>query len=106
MYLVINNCVTAVTVSNFPGHYLRNISTLDRGVLGYIGMLYHKEHPPEVWQIPPETPCIYLLPTAIGLMPGGININSNTECAAVIQNIQNALLRSKTSSASESSIDG
>ena len=33
MYLVINKCVTAVKVSNFSGHYLRNRSTLDIGVL-------------------------------------------------------------------------
>jgi len=39
MYLVINKCVTAVRVSNFSGHYLRNRSTLDIGVLGYIGIL-------------------------------------------------------------------
>jgi len=38
MNLVINNCVTAVKVSNFSGHYLRNRSTLDIGVLGYIGI--------------------------------------------------------------------
>ena len=44
MYLVINKCVTAVKVSNFSGHYLRNRSTLDMGVLGYIGILEHKEH--------------------------------------------------------------
>ena len=37
MYLVINKCETAVKVSNFSGHYLRNRSTLDIGVLGYIG---------------------------------------------------------------------
>ena len=37
MYLVINKCVTAVKVSNFSGHYLRNRSTLDIGVFGYIG---------------------------------------------------------------------
>jgi hypothetical protein len=48
-YLVINKCVTAVKVSNFSGHYLHNRSTLDIGVLGYIGILYHKEQPPEVW---------------------------------------------------------
>jgi len=59
MYLVINNCVTAVKVSNFSGHYLRNRSTLDIGVLGYIGILLHKEHPPEVWCIPAVTPCMY-----------------------------------------------
>jgi hypothetical protein len=43
----------------FSGHYLRNPSTLDIGVLGYIGILYHKEHPLEVWHIPLGTPCIY-----------------------------------------------
>jgi hypothetical protein len=37
MYLVINKCVTAVKASDFFGHYLRNRSTLDIGVLGYIG---------------------------------------------------------------------
>ena len=58
MYLVINKCVTAVKVSNFSGHYLPNRSTLDIGVLGYIGILYRKEHPPEVWHIPPGTSCI------------------------------------------------
>jgi len=39
MYLVINKCVTAVEVSNFSGHYLRNRSTLNAGVLGYIDIL-------------------------------------------------------------------
>jgi len=34
MYLVINKCVTAVKVSDFSGHYLRNRSTLDIGVFG------------------------------------------------------------------------
>jgi hypothetical protein len=43
----------------FSGHYLRNRSTLDIGALGYIGILYYKEHPPDVWHIPPGTPCIY-----------------------------------------------
>jgi len=37
--LVINKRVTAVKVSNFSGHYLHNRSTLDIGVLGYIGLL-------------------------------------------------------------------
>ena len=60
MYLVINKCVTAVKFSNFSGHYLRNRSTLDIGVLGYIGIVQHKEHPPEVWHIPPGTLCIAL----------------------------------------------
>ena len=39
MNLVISKCVTAVKFSNFSGHYLRNRSTLDIGVLGYIGVL-------------------------------------------------------------------
>ena len=60
MYLVINKCVTVVKVSNFSGHYLRNGSTLDIGVLGYIGIVQHKEHSPEVLSIPPGTPCIYM----------------------------------------------
>ena len=59
MYLAINKCVTAVKVSNFSCHYLRNRSTLDIGVLGYIGIVQHKEHSPEVFHIPPGTPCIY-----------------------------------------------
>ena len=58
MNLVINKCVTAVILSNFSGHYLRNRSTLSIGVLGYIGIVQHKEHPPEVLSIPPGTPCI------------------------------------------------
>ena len=31
----------------FDGHYLRNHSTLDIDVLGYIGIVQHKEHSPE-----------------------------------------------------------
>ena len=42
------------------GHYLRKRSTLDIGVLGYIGIVQHKEHSPEVLSIPPGTPCIYI----------------------------------------------
>ena len=58
MNLVISKCVTAVKVSNFSGHYLRNRSTLNIGVLGYIVIVQHKEHSPEVLSIPPGTPCI------------------------------------------------
>jgi len=61
MCLVINKWVTAVKVSHFSGHYLRNRSTLDIGVLTYIGIVQHKEHSPEVLSIPPGTPCIYTL---------------------------------------------
>ena len=39
MNLLISKCVTAVKVSNFSGHYLRNRSTLDIGVLGFFGIL-------------------------------------------------------------------
>ena len=39
MNLVINKCITAVILSNFSGHYLRNRSTSDIGVLGYIDVL-------------------------------------------------------------------
>jgi len=42
----------------FDSHYLRNRSTLDIGVLGYISIVQHKEHSPEVLSIPPGTPCI------------------------------------------------
>ena len=61
MYLVINKRETAVKVSNFSGHYLCNRSTLYIGVLGYIGIVQHKEHSPEVLSIPPGTPCILKL---------------------------------------------
>ena len=60
MYLVISKCVTAVKVSNFSGHNLRNRSTLDIGVLGYIGIVQHKEHSPEVFHIPLGTP-VYII---------------------------------------------
>ena len=33
----------------FDGHYLRNLSTLDMGVLGYIGIVQHKEYSHEVF---------------------------------------------------------
>ena len=58
MYLIINKCVTAVIFSKFSRHYLRNRSTLDIGVLGYIGVLQLKKHSLEVWHIPPGTLCI------------------------------------------------
>ena len=58
MYLVINKWVIAVKVSNFSGQYLHNHWTLDIGVLGYIGIVWPKEHSPEVSHIPPVTPRI------------------------------------------------
>ena len=58
MNLAISKCVTAVKISKFSGHYLRNRSTLDIGFLGYIGIVQYKENSPEVLSIPPGTPCI------------------------------------------------
>ena len=66
MYLVINKCVTAVKISNFSGHYLRNRSTLDIVVLGYIGIVQHKEHSPEVLHIPPGTLCMLAIISTSG----------------------------------------
>ena len=42
----------------FSGQYLRNHWTLGIGVLGYIGIVWPKEHSPEVSHIPPVTLCI------------------------------------------------
>jgi len=50
----------------FDGHYLRNLSTLDIGVLGYIGIVEHKEHSPDVLSIPPGTSCIIRLEYSAG----------------------------------------
>jgi hypothetical protein len=58
MYLLINKWVIAVKVSNFSGQYLRNHSTLDIGVFGYIVIVWPKEHSPEVRSFPPGTPYI------------------------------------------------
>ena len=41
----------------FDGHYIRNRSNLGIGVLGYIGIVQHKEHSPEVLSTPPGTRC-------------------------------------------------
>jgi len=79
MYLVISKCVTADKVSKFPGHYLHNRSTLDIGVLGYIGIVQHKKHSPEVLSIPPETPCIYIY---IYLKQLNVKYDQNTSCGA------------------------
>ena len=44
----------------FSGQNLCNRSTLDIGVLGYIDTVWPKEHSPEVWSVPPVTPCIVI----------------------------------------------
>jgi len=79
MCLVINKCVTAIKVSNFSDHYLRNRSTLDIGILGYIGIVQHKEHSPEILSIPPGTPCIYCMyenGTPVTSYQGGKNFDA------------------------------
>ena len=43
----------------FDGHYLRNRSTLDIGVLGYIVIVYQRNTLPKFLSIPPGTPCMY-----------------------------------------------
>ena len=57
----------------FGGHYLRNRSTLDIGVLGYIGIVQHKEHSPEILSVPPGT-------LFIQGVPGGMDKTSG-ECS-------------------------
>ena len=64
----------------FNGHYLRNRSTLDIGILGYIGIVQHKELSPEVLSIPPETPCIYLF---CGLFQRAVSTEDVTELLRV-----------------------
>jgi len=49
---------TQKTSTLFSGQYLRNHWTLDIGVLGYIGIVWPKEHSPKVRSFPPRTPCI------------------------------------------------
>jgi len=56
----------------FDGHYLRNRSTLDIGVFGYIGIVQHKEHSPEILSIPPGTPyTIYTYVASCNVIPWG-----------------------------------
>jgi len=43
---------------------------LDIGVLGYIGIVWPKEHSPEVRSFPPGTPCIYIFPQLWILLVG------------------------------------
>ena len=51
---------TQKTATLFSGQYIRNHWTLDIGVLGYIVIVWPKEHSPEVRSFPPGTPCIYI----------------------------------------------
>jgi len=49
---------TQKTSTLFSGQYLCNHWTLDIGVLGYIGIVWPKEHSPEFRSFPPGTPWI------------------------------------------------
>jgi len=93
MYLVINKCVTAVKISNFSGHYLPNRSTLDIGVLGYIGIVQHKEHPPEMWHIPPGTPCITVHSLVCNKLsvPKMHNATTKKTCLLILKTVINLL---------------
>ena len=55
------NTQTQKTSTLFSGQYLRNHWTLDIGVMGYIGIVWPKEHSPEVRSFPPGTSCILVL---------------------------------------------
>jgi hypothetical protein len=80
MYLVINKWVIAVKVSNFSGQYLRNHWTLDIGVLGYIGIVWPKEHSSEVRSFPPGT--LYIIVITFPRLPYVANIcksNNNSK---------------------------
>jgi len=96
MFFVINKCVTAVKISNFTGHYLRNCSTLYIGVLCYIGILYHKEYPPQVWHIPPVTPCIYSEGNLNRISPGPLDKGFQTEIFVSAQSSEVDFLDSTT----------
>jgi len=89
MYLVINKWVIAVKVSDFCGQYLRNHWTLDIGVLGYIGIVWPKEHSPEVRSFSPGTPCIYciflMLRIRRGLFRMKLNITARFTYVLVIE---------------------
>ena len=60
--------------THFDGHYLRNCTTLDIGVLGYIGIVWPKEHSPEVSHIPPVTPCILVWTFSQGAKWSSLNV--------------------------------
>ena len=60
MYLLINKCVTAVILSNFSHHYLRNRSTSDTGILGYSVYFNVRNTLPKSGTFPPGHP-VYLM---------------------------------------------
>jgi hypothetical protein len=59
MYLVISKLQQSKFLK-FSGQYFRNHSHLDVGVLGFIVIVWPKDHSFEDSSFPPETACIYI----------------------------------------------
>ena len=47
-------------MAHSPKNCCLGSAKLDIGVLGYIGIVQHKEHSPDVVSIPPGTSCTYI----------------------------------------------
>ena len=76
------NTPTRNKPSLFDVQYLRNHRTLDIGVLGYIGIVWPKEHSPEVRSFPPVTPCIlpcYILSNSVDF----IKVRNDFQCFVI-----------------------
>lgn len=58
MYLEINKCITVLIFSNLSHDCPRHGSASGICMSGYITTIQRKELSPEVWHIPPKTPCI------------------------------------------------
>jgi len=69
----------------FNGHYLRNRSTLDIGVLDYIGIVQHKENSPEF--------CPFLLghPVYKCIVPTTWQVTTSDKCLSNIQGVGTGL---------------
>ena len=80
--------------SLFDVQYLRNHRTFDVGVLGYIGIVWPKEHSPEVRSFPPGTPCIYLWrrPTQYSIHSSRLPMIINTERIRLFEKRSRCLL--------------
>jgi len=57
---------------------------LDIGVLGYISIVQHKEHSPEVLSIPPGTPCIYIYICMCVCVCMCVQIRLSSECLRIM----------------------
>ena len=77
----------------FSGQYFRNHWNLDIGVLGYIGIVWPKEHSPEVWSVPPVTPCIVSHRQFCGRLLWNLHSGSSLQmCSYVITGQQTTAL--------------